>query len=148
MTFSIIICDLDYFKNINDQHGHQVGDDVLKVFAEILRNNVRKQDVVARFGGEEFVLLLPDTDFEKALIVAEHLRSLTQSASVPLHDNSSLTFSASFGVSHYSCNDTAWSAVLNRADQALYCAKEQRNRVNGLNYADFSLNPEAQALCS
>ncbi|WP_316347963.1 GGDEF domain-containing protein [Desulfuromonas acetoxidans] len=127
--FTIIMCDLDHFKHINDQYGHPFGDEVLKIFAQILRNNVRKQDVVARFGGEEFVILLPDTDSEQGLTVAEHLRETTLSTRVPTEDGSDLSFSVSFGVAHYSSSDNEWKAVLSRADKALYAAKKQgRNR--------------------
>jgi len=127
--FTIIMCDLDHFKHINDQYGHPFGDEVLKIFAQILRNNVRKQDVVARFGGEEFVILLPDTDSEQGLTVAEHLRETTLSSRVPTEDGSDLSFSVSFGVAHYSSSDNEWKAVLSRADKALYAAKKQgRNR--------------------
>jgi len=129
-AFSIIMCDLDHFKSINDQHGHQIGDEVLKVFADVLRNNVRKHDVVARFGGEEFVILLPETDIKNGLVVAEHLRTAVQSASAPTNAGSNLTFSASFGVSQYSDGVNEWAVVLDHADKALYSAKEQgRNRV-------------------
>ena len=128
-TFTIIMSDLDHFKWVNDHHGHQVGDEVLKFFADILRNNVRKQDVVARFGGEEFVILLPDTDSEKGMIVAEHLRETTLSTIISTDDGSALTFSSSFGVAQYSDTDSEWTAVLSRADKALYRAKQQgRNR--------------------
>lgn len=132
-TFSIIICDLDHFKNINDQYGHQVGDEVLKIFADILRNHVRKQDVVARFGGEEFVILLPGTDSEKGTVVADKLRKKAQYASVRTEDDSNFSFSVSFGVSNYSRDDDNWTVVLKRADRSLYSAKEQgRNRVIAL----------------
>ncbi|NWF36088.1 diguanylate cyclase [Mariprofundus sp. KV] len=129
--FSIIICDLDLFKKVNDQYGHQAGDEVLKAFSGILRDNVRKHDTVARYGGEEFVILLPETDSKAAVVVAENIREKTQSVRVRSQDGSNLSFSASFGASHYDHNnDDNWVAVLNRADKSLYSAKEKgRNRV-------------------
>lgn len=128
-TFSIIICDLDHFKRINDHHGHQVGDYVLQEFANILRKKVRKQDIVARFGGEEFVILLPDTDSKQGLIVAEHLRVATQSTNFSTGKGVNIAISSSFGVAHFASSDNGWPAVLSRADKALYTAKEQgRNR--------------------
>ncbi len=129
-TFSIIICDLDYFKRINDQYGHQTGDKVLKIFAKTLKMNLRKQDIVARYGGEEFIILLPDTNLRNGTIVAEHLRQTTEETDLLAAINSSLTFTASFGVSNYLPEDDQWAAVLSRADKALYTAKDQgRNRV-------------------
>lgn len=129
-TFSIIICDLDLFKNINDQYGHPMGDEVLKIFADTLRDNVRKHDIVARFGGEEFVILLPETDSKRSIVVAENIRNKAYSSSVRSQDGSSILFSASFGVSHYERDDNDWMTVLKRADRALYSAKQNgRNRV-------------------
>lgn len=129
-TFSIIICDLDLFKNINDQYGHPMGDEVLKVFAGVLRDNVRRHDVVARFGGEEFVILLPETDSNRSMIVAENIRKKTRSSCISSKDYSNILFSASFGVSHYDHDDNDWMSVLKRADKALYSAKQNgRDRV-------------------
>lgn len=127
--FSIIICDLDLFKNINDKHGHPMGDEVLKVFADTLRNNVRTHDVVARFGGEEFVILLPETGSNRSIVVAENIRKKAHSSFIRTQDGSNILFSASFGVSHFD-DDNDWMSVLKRADKALYAAKQNgRNRV-------------------
>lgn len=128
--FAIIMCDLDHFKNVNDEYGHHVGDEVLRRFANTLKEHIRKHDVVARFGGEEFVLLLPGKDTEQGLEVAEKLRAKTADTQITIGDDVCLTLSASFGVAHYDSSDREWSAVLHRADNALYAAKKQgRNRV-------------------
>jgi len=71
------MCDLDHFKKVNDQYGHHIGDQVLQHFADILKDRVRQHDVVARFGGEEFVLLLPNNNTEQGVQVAEQLRATT-----------------------------------------------------------------------
>jgi diguanylate cyclase (GGDEF)-like protein len=124
------MCDLDHFKNVNDEYGHHVGDEVLRRFANTLKEHIRKHDVVARFGGEEFVLLLPGKDTEQGLEVAEKLRAKTADTQITIGDDVCLTLSASFGVAHYDSSDREWSAVLHRADNALYAAKKQgRNRV-------------------
>ena len=123
--FAIIMCDLDHFKNVNDEYGHHVGDEVLRRFANTLKEHIRKHDVVARFGGEEFVLLLPGKDTEQGLEVAEKLRAKTADTQITIGDDVCLTLSASFGVAHYDSRDREWSAVLHRADNALYAAKKQ-----------------------
>lgn len=145
-TFCILICDLDHFKQVNDQYGHQIGDEVLKRFAATLSGNVRKQDILARFGGEEFVLLMPDTNTEQGLLAAEHLRARTQTMQVAIDSDVNLNISASFGVAHYSRDDVDWSTVLHRADSALYAAKEQgRNKAVGLPSGGEALQADSQA---
>ncbi|MBR9871977.1 MAG: GGDEF domain-containing protein [Gammaproteobacteria bacterium] len=128
--FTIIMCDLDHFKKVNDQYGHHIGDQVLRHFADILKDRVRQHDVVARFGGEEFVLLLPNNNTEQGRLVAEQLRAKTAATQIALGRDINLAISASFGVAQYCIGDSEWSAVLHRADNALYEAKKQgRNRV-------------------
>ncbi len=126
-NFSIILCDIDQFKHINDTYGHQIGDQVLQWFAATVQKNLRGQDVVARWGGEEFLILLPDTALDEAGQIAERLRKSIASKSIHISaDPITVTFSA--GVS---------SALFNRdvrilckvADEALYVAKKTRNRV-------------------
>lgn len=131
-SFAIIMCDLDHFKNVNDRYGHHIGDEVLKRFSIILKDKVRQQDVVARFGGEEFVLLLPGNNTEQGLQAAEQLRARTTATRIEIDRDVSLAISASFGVAHYCADDSEWCTVLHRADNALYTAKRQgRNRVVG-----------------
>jgi diguanylate cyclase (GGDEF)-like protein len=124
---SIIICDIDYFKSINDCFGHAVGDQALVAFAEMLRNYVRSQDLVARYGGEEFVILCADCDTDSALQRAEQIRMALFKTQQPMLDGKAI--SASFGVSELRRGDTAMEFFV-RADTALLKAKELgRNRV-------------------
>ncbi len=123
---SLLIVDIDRFKRINDEHGHQRGDEVLKAIAELLTSQFRKVDAVCRIGGEEFVVVLNDADQDRALALAEKLRQRLEEATL-----SDLPVTASFGVATHRDGDNVRS-MLSRADQALYRAKEAgRNRVEG-----------------
>ncbi len=125
--FSVLICDLDYFKNINDAYGHQAGDAVLIKTAIVLRNSARSCDLVARYGGEEFVILCPDCAVAAATRRAEQIRDALSRTEHPLLAGRRAT--ASFGVTQVQPGDTA-ETVLRRADRGLYLAKDQgRNRV-------------------
>jgi len=129
-SLSIIICDIDHFKLFNDNHGHQMGDTVLKEFASILKRNLREHDVVARYGGEEFLVLLPETDLESAGVIAEKLRLKVADHQIYLNKKKPLTISASFGVACYEKDIVDWQQMIKAADHALYEAKnEGRNRV-------------------
>lgn len=129
-NFSCIILDLDYFKRINDQHGHMVGDSVLRFIAKLLQQASKGQDFVGRFGGEEFILLLPNTSAANAYAFAEKLRKLLQETNLKLRNTQeSLKFTASVGVSTYHKGEVV-ADFINRADNALYVAKATgRNRV-------------------
>jgi len=125
--FSIILCDIDHFKRINDSFGHEIGDKVLQWFAFTLQNNLRIQDVVARWGGEEFLILLPVTTIDEATQIAERLRSIVASSEVDiLEETIRITFSAGIS-SSISIRDV--KGLCRVADQALYIAKETRNRI-------------------
>jgi diguanylate cyclase (GGDEF)-like protein len=122
---SIALVDLDFFKQVNDVHGHAVGDEVLKRTAEILRGNIRSEDTVGRWGGEEFLIVFPQTEPEQALLVTEKIRSAIESDSVGIAGRRS----ASFGVTGYIPGDSEIT-ILARADRALYAAKSRgRNLV-------------------
>ena len=124
---SIIICDIDYFKSINDKFGHTVGDQALVSFAQMLKRFVRSQDFVARYGGEEFVILCADCDTSSAVQRAEEIRMALYKTAQPMLEGKSI--SASFGVSELREGDTAMDFFI-RADTALLKAKESgRNRV-------------------
>lgn len=124
---SLIICDIDYFKRINDTHGHQAGDEALVTFAAVLSENARNEDMVARYGGEEFVVLCADCDNPSATARAEQMRRAVESTPVPSLDGNPMT--ASFGVTEIQPGDDA-ETVLARADRALLEAKESgRNKV-------------------
>ena len=123
---SLVLCDLDHFKDINDNFGHAAGDQVLSAFGGLLGASCRKEDTPARYGGEEFVLLLPNTDLESALEISERVRARTESLRVPTGAN----VTASFGVTQFQPEDGP-DSLLSRADAALYLAKEGgRNRVS------------------
>lgn len=121
----LVSCDIDWFKRINDEHGHDVGDGVLRLFAQTLKSNVRKSDIVARWGGEEFVLLLVNTAPDIAGVIVEKLRMEIDACDFPKVGN----VTASFGAPRLLDGDSI-SALFKRADVALYKAKKNgRNRV-------------------
>ncbi|MEA5445379.1 diguanylate cyclase [Gammaproteobacteria bacterium AB-CW1] len=124
----LAVCDLDDFKLVNDQLGHAGGDDALSQVAEVLRQVLRETDFVARFGGEEFVLLLPETELEAAVALADRLREKIRNHGFE-HDGVKYGLSASFGVAAFSPGESAQS-VFRRADEAVYRAKQNgRNQV-------------------
>ena len=129
---SIVIWDIDLFKVINDNFGHKAGDKTLSLVAQLILDNCRESDFIARFGGEEFVMLLPNTNSELALIIAEKIR-LIISRSGFNYNGQSISLTISSGISEFSETDTL-EAVFERADQALYQSKEQgRNRCTIIN---------------
>ena len=128
-ALSLIILDLDRFKSINDEHGHDGGDIVLQHAARCLRANLRDSDYIARLGGEEFVAVLPGASHAEAAEIAEDLRHCLASLSVE-HLSQEIRLSASFGVATMLPTDATWLEILRRGDRALYLAKEQgRDRV-------------------
>ena len=125
---SVVLSDLDGFKEVNDVHGHAVGDEVLKGFAAVLRDTLRESDLAGRWGGEEFLLLLPGADEEGAARFAERVRAALAARSIP--GAPGLRVTASFGVAEYARGSDTEELVA-AADQALYRAKRSgKNRVN------------------
>ncbi|MBA4111430.1 MAG: GGDEF domain-containing protein [Leptothrix sp. (in: Bacteria)] len=125
---SFILCDVDHFKTVNDTHGHEAGDNVLKAVATILRSGVREVDHAARWGGEEFLLLLPETASPGAELVANRLREAIAQLQVPGKDGP-LNVTMTFGISNLHLNEPIDQAIA-RADKALYQGKHRgRNRV-------------------
>jgi diguanylate cyclase (GGDEF)-like protein len=123
----VAMLDLDKFKSVNDTLGHDVGDQVLKQAATVLCQTLRKGDILARWGGEEFLAVFPETDLEGTLAAAEKLRAGVQAATWTLADRPGMTVSIGVAVK---LPDTPWDAVLKEADLGLYRAKEGgRNRV-------------------
>lgn len=118
----LVVWDVDYFKKVNDQYGHQVGDKVLVHVASQFTKYIRRADFVARFGGEEFVMLLPHTNKHSAIKVAEKLRSLIEQSELTTNDTT-LSVTISCGITQLFKGDTHETAF-ERADQALYRAKE------------------------
>jgi diguanylate cyclase (GGDEF)-like protein len=131
---SLIMIDIDKFKTINDTFGHTVGDHVLVRLAHMLQESHRKSDFACRYGGEEFVILLPETDLKSALSVGEEFREKIESCTISLENHQTVTFTVSLGVSQIDYSkDTSIENILNRADKALYIAKNGgRNRVASL----------------
>lgn len=127
---AILMLDIDFFKKINDSHGHKLGDIVLKKLADICKQTLREVDIIGRVGGEEFAILLPETDQQLAAEVAERLRAAIADTKIPMKDGLPVQFSVSIGVASLVSKDDNMDVLLNRADQALYEAKETgRNKV-------------------
>jgi diguanylate cyclase (GGDEF)-like protein len=123
-----VLADLDHFKSINDRHGHPVGDLVLREFSDILRELMRDSDLAARWGGEEFALVLPNTDEKGATVLMERIRSMLEHRAITV-EGYLLSVTASFGVAMYPQEPTA-AGLIAAADEALYIAKRAgRNRV-------------------
>lgn len=127
--FSLIMMDLDHFKAVNDNYGHVVGDQVLRKVAEVLRDQSGKSDIVGRFGGEEFLIIMRFTGIEDAVAFAEHLRMVIMKLSFN-SDKGPFSLTASFGVAEAAWSGTNELELLTYADEALYKAKRNgRNRV-------------------
>jgi len=127
--FTVLMLDLDFFKQVNDTYGHEAGDKVIKTLADILQRNVRTSDMAVRYGGEEFLLVMMDMEADAAMLVAERIRADVESTKVPV-TNAILQKTISIGVAEFpNDSDTFWQ-VVKFADVALYRAKETgRNRV-------------------
>ena len=133
LPFSCIMADVDHFKSINDTYGHAFGDAALIAVSQIFAENSRTEDIVCRYGGEEFVLLLPGIDIDGAMTFAERLRR-TISQLTLLHSGQQVKLTCSFGVSKVGPTDFADASPVQLADQALYDAKRGgRNRVVAAN---------------
>lgn len=126
---SVLICDLDHFKTINDTYGHDIGDDVIRGFADILKRVKRDIDVVGRFGGEEFVLVCEHTDCRGAQHLGDRIRSELEATSFPV-ESGHFRITCSVGVATFPAAGTQWEGLFKSADEALYAAKRGgRNRV-------------------
>ena len=123
----LLLLDIDFFKKVNDVHGHQKGDLVLSEIASVISDNIRMNDIAARYGGEEMAVILPETDMDNALVCAEKLRSAIEGES---EERSGLKITVSVGVSSYIPGEKAVEELIGRTDSALYEAKQNgRNRV-------------------
>ena len=128
-----IMSDIDHFKQFNDRYGHAVGDDVIRADVRVLQAGLRNNDLLCRYGGEEFCIVLPDTQLEQALEIAERLRADVEAhAGMSVRSEPGLRITASFGVSEWLGGNDSPDALIDRADQALYVSKKRgRNRVTG-----------------
>jgi diguanylate cyclase (GGDEF)-like protein len=128
-AFSVVLLDLDHFKKINDNYGHQVGDQVLKEVSSILLESIRNVDDCGRWGGEEFLIILPETELSSAVTLAKRLRKEIEEYKFSNID----ILTSSFGVASYS-PEKEIKDIIKEADEALYAAKEKgRNRVEKMN---------------
>lgn len=126
---SLLMLDVDYFKRINDTHGHSVGDHVLRLIAQQIQDNLRPLDLAARYGGEEFAIILPETNGHGASVAAERLRRAIEDCNLPLETGGQVKMTVSIGVSEID-ETMDPSTLIEAADAALYDAKHQgRNRV-------------------
>ncbi|MCA1900316.1 MAG: diguanylate cyclase, partial [Chloroflexi bacterium] len=127
---SVILLDVDHFKNVNDQFGHAAGDQTLRQIAKTLKENLRDYDRVGRWGGEEFILILPDTELKDAVKAAERLRTQIEQTEIPLENEKTISVRVSLGVACTIDGFPSLSKLIDAADQALYKAKQNgRNRV-------------------
>ena len=127
-SISLLLADIDHFKQVNDTYGHSVGDAVLVWLGNMLRNQLRRTDIVARYVGEEFAIILHNADQEKSFEIAENLRRAVQESVLP--DDESVAITISIGISTLGEDAGSFQGVMNRADKALYMAKSLgRNRV-------------------
>ena len=122
-TFSFVMCDIDNFKEINDTYGHLAGDIVLQSFSQLINSAARQLDVIGRYGGDEFVLILPDTDNTSASQIIDRLRQKVESIPVTLPGGTKKTLTASFGVATFPDNGISSDDLLIKADERLYKAK-------------------------
>jgi diguanylate cyclase (GGDEF)-like protein len=128
-SLALLVADLDDFKGVNDRFGHPLGDQVLRMFADVIRETVRVVDLPARPGGEEFAVILPGTDLEEASTLAERIRATLQSRRIVTSEGQSLAVTASFGVASFAETLSA-AELFGAADEALYEAKAAgKNRV-------------------
>jgi diguanylate cyclase (GGDEF)-like protein len=147
---AVLLIDIDHFKQVNDRHGHLVGDEALRAVATILRSAIRTKDVIGRFGGEEFVIALPDTGLDDATVTADRLRSAVAASPLaamcagvlddPDLDPDTFRLTVSIGVAVYPADGGTVDDLLLRADRAMYAAKDAgRDRVRLA--ADLQLHP-------
>ncbi|NJN80036.1 MAG: diguanylate cyclase [Anaerolineales bacterium] len=130
LPFCIILIDIDYFKSVNDQHGHKIGDIVLQAVAKILSEEIRDYDRIGRWGGEEFISIMPETHIHDAIIVAERMRTRIADTKILIENGASISIHISLGVACSNKQKISLSTLIDSADQALYQAKQNgRNQV-------------------
>jgi len=136
---SVIMVDVDHFKDINDTYGHVVGDYVLSIFAQTIVKCIRKSDIIARYGGDEFVVVLPDTDTETAKAVAERIREDVANTYIPPLDGVHISrIQCSVGISTYPVHCTNKYSLIKTSDVALYMAKRSGRNCTKIYQEDVS----------
>ncbi|MCW9024516.1 MAG: sensor domain-containing diguanylate cyclase [Gammaproteobacteria bacterium] len=129
-TLAVFLLDIDYFKEVNDSHGHEAGDTVLKEFAAMLRDRLRINDITARYGGEEFAVVLPETTATKATELAERFRQQVSLRNIEISGGKKISLTISIGIASYPENGESVEHLINAADKAMYNAKNGgRNKV-------------------
>jgi two-component system, cell cycle response regulator len=129
-SFSLLLFDIDHFKQFNDTHGHQTGDAVLQQFAKLLADNTRKSDICCRYGGEEMAVILPETRLEEAIVLANKLCLRVRNRTFAGTEGKGLSVTTSVGVAEYTDDYASPDDMIRDADEALYTAKENgRDRV-------------------
>ncbi len=145
---TVLLMDMDHFKSINDRFGHAIGDQVLEVFAETVRQSVRSSDLISRLGGEEFAAVLYDISREKAFAVADRIRTSFAQAALEVDDHP-IAATVSIGLAHCELEAFELGELLAQADRALYVAKERgRNRVETASLALYRGEDERPAAAS
>lgn len=135
-SMSFLMIDIDFFKKVNDQYGHLAGDQVLKEVAHVISQHTREIDITGRYGGEEFCIVLPETDKSGAMVVAERIREAVNAATIKLMEEE-LRVSVSIGVANFPEDARKIDELMDKADWALYRAKKTgRNRVVGFSVYD------------
>lgn len=128
-NLSLLLIDIDNFKGINDRYGHDIGDQALKHFSSVSLKNLRHSDLMGRWGGEEFMVLLPEIDAKGVSVVAEKLRAAVEQQPLLCGKQQKASFTISLGGAEYNLSITSWEHFIKQADQALYQAKSQgKNR--------------------
>jgi two-component system, cell cycle response regulator len=143
---SLLMVDIDFFKRVNDSYGHQAGDRVLQSVANLLGTTTRPGDVVTRYGGEEFAIILPETDEASAMVMAERLRAAIESAEIECDTCGAIKLTISIGCASRRSRLISTGGLVNAADSALYEAKTAgRNRVVSANKQTLASDPVSEA---
>jgi diguanylate cyclase (GGDEF)-like protein/PAS domain S-box-containing protein len=127
---TLMICDIDYFKKINDTHGHIVGDRILQIIANLFNESLRSTDIIGRYGGDEFLLILPETTIDGAKEIAERIRLSAEDFELQIEGKQTVKFTISLGIAKFNIDEEDINDLIKRTDNALYSAKGAgRNRV-------------------
>jgi len=123
-ALTLVMFDIDFFKKTNDQHGHLAGDLVLRYLGAFTKKQVRNIDYPCRYGGEEFVLILPNTELSGATVLAKRLCEDIRLLAIPVSEKNSLSLTCSFGVAEFIANDDDYDSLMRKTDAALYDSKK------------------------